>query len=70
MLIISIIHIIAIDKMPIHRGKDSKGPYYQFGYGRGAKFYYKPNDKQSRDRAYKRCLKQMGAMFANGYRGR
>lgn len=57
-------------KMPIHRGKDTKGSYYQFGYGHGAKFYYVSGNKQSRDRAYRKCLKQMGAMYANGYRAR
>ena len=55
--------------MPIHRGKDANGPYYQWG-GHGSKYYYKVKSKQSRLLAYKKAERQMGAAFANGYRGK
>ena len=29
--------------MPVHRGKDSKGPFYQWG-GEGKKYHYKSGD--------------------------
>lgn len=52
--------------MPIHRGKDSKGCFYQWG-GR-TKYYYTARDKASRDRAYNKALKQAQAAYAHGYR--
>lgn len=54
--------------MPIHRGKDRRGPYFQWG-NHATKYYYKSGDKQSRERAYKKCIKQMKAIFSSGYRG-
>lgn len=55
--------------MPIHRGKDSKGPYYQYGET-GKKYHYISNDKLSRDKAYEKALKQTQAIKASeGRRG-
>lgn len=53
--------------MPIHTGKDSKGDYVQWG-GHGAKYYYKPNDPESRDRARRKSQKQAAAAHASGFR--
>jgi len=53
--------------MPIHRGKDSKGPFYQWGHRK--KYYYKSGNKKSRERAKKLATQQMRAIFASGYRG-
>ena len=33
--------------MPVHQGRDSQGPFYQFG-SRGAKYRYTANDAVSR----------------------
>lgn len=54
--------------MPVSRGKDSKGPYYQWGDS-GKKYYYESGDKSSRDRAKERARKQGQAAHARGYRG-
>ena len=48
--------------MPIINGVDSNGHYYRFGMS--TKFYYKFNDLRSRRDAYKKCLKQVGAIFS------
>ncbi len=50
--------------MPIHRSKDSKGAYYQWGNQK--KYYYIAGNKASRERAYKKCVKQAQAIHANG----
>lgn len=53
--------------MPIHRGKDSKGPYYQWGSQK--KYYYIPGDTKSRERAYGKAVKQAQAIYSTGYKG-
>ena len=50
---------------PAKRGKDSKGHYYRWGGGQ--KYYYKPGNKASRERARKKAYKQAQAAFASGY---
>lgn len=52
--------------MPIHRGTDSKGPYYQ--WGDRAKYYYKPGNARSREAAYKKAAKQAQAAYSHGYK--
>lgn len=52
--------------MPVHRGKDFNGPYYQWG-NHGAKYYYHSGSKLSRDGAKKRAAKQGAAAHAAGY---
>jgi hypothetical protein len=42
--------------MPIHRGTDSKGSFYQ--YGEKKKYYYKTGSKRSREIAKAKCAKQ------------
>jgi hypothetical protein len=54
--------------MPVHRGKDSKGPFYQWG-GEGKKYHYTSGSKSSRDAAKKKAEKQGQAARASGYRG-
>ncbi len=54
--------------MPVHRGADSEGPYYQWGDS-GTKYHYKPGDRASRDAAKRRATKQGQAAHAHGYRG-
>ena len=51
--------------MPVHRGKDAKGPYYQWGHQK--KYYYKCGDKKSRDKAKEKAFRQARAIFASGY---
>lgn len=55
--------------MPVHRGSDSKGSYYQWGNS-GKKYYYTTNNVQSRNRAKEKAELQGKAAYANGYRGR
>jgi hypothetical protein len=54
--------------MPVHRGKDSDGPYYQWGNS-GKKYHYKTNDKKSRNTAKDKANKQGQAAHAGGYKG-
>jgi len=52
--------------MPIHRGRDSNGPYYQWGTQK--KYYYKSGDKISRNLAYEKARKQAVAIYATGWK--
>ena len=47
--------------MPVNRGNDTNGPYYRWG-NNGKKYYYVANNKQSRELARKKCLKQGAAI--------
>jgi hypothetical protein len=53
--------------MPVKRGRDSKGPYYQWGSQK--KYHYKPGDEAARKRAKRKAEKQGQAARASGYRG-
>ena len=53
--------------MPVHRGNDHYGPYYQWGSS-GKRYYYIINDKKSRDKAKQQAQTQGNAIFASGYR--
>lgn len=52
--------------MPVERGEDSKGPYYQWGDQK--KYHYTPGDKESREKAKKKAEKQGRAARASGYK--
>lgn len=52
--------------MPIHRGSDSKGPFYQ--YGNQKKYHYKANSTISRTRAKQKAINQMIAIIMSGYK--
>jgi hypothetical protein len=54
--------------MPVHRGEDSKGPYYQWGKS-GKKYHYTAGDASSRKAAKAKAEKQGQAARASGYRG-
>ena len=54
--------------MPVHRGKDKKGPYYQWGES-GKKYYYESGDPDSRKKAKQKAEKQGQAAHASGYKG-
>lgn len=54
--------------MPVRRGKDGKGPYYQWG-SRGKKYHYTPNDEPARQRAKRKAEKQGNAARAGGHKG-
>lgn len=54
--------------MPVHRSKDSEGPYYQWGES-GKKYRYESGNKQSRESARKKAERQGRAARASGYRG-
>ena len=48
--------------MPVIRGKDVKGPFYR--WGNLTKYYYKPNDKDSREIAKLKAQRQGGAVVS------
>lgn len=50
--------------MPIHQLHDKKGPYFQYGT-HGHKYYYKPHDIYSHDKAYELSLRQAQAIHAS-----
>ncbi len=52
--------------MPIHRSKDIKGPYYQWGRT-GKKYHYIAKDKTSRMAAYDKAKRQAHAIYASEY---
>jgi hypothetical protein len=54
--------------MPVQRGKDSDGAYYQWGDS-GKKYHYEAGNDSSRERAKDKAEKQGRAARANGYRG-
>ena len=54
--------------MPVKRGKDGKGPYYQWGDS-GKKYHYEPGIEDSREKAKDKATKQGRAARASGYRG-
>ena len=54
--------------MPVHRGRDSDGPYYQWGDS-GKKYRYESGNKESREAAKKKAKKQGQAAHAAGYKG-
>jgi hypothetical protein len=56
-----------VELVPVHRGKDSKGPYYQWGES-GKKYHYESGDKESRDEAKEKARRQGRAAHAAGYR--
>ena len=49
--------------MPAYRGRDSKGPFYRWGQS-GKKYYYTAGNKQSRERARQKALRQGRAIHA------
>lgn len=54
--------------MPVHRSKDSKGPYYQWGDA-GKKYHYEAGNEESRERAKQKAKRQGKAAHAAGYEG-
>jgi hypothetical protein len=54
--------------MPVRRGRDRKGPYYQWGDS-GKRYRYTAGDAGSRDRAKRQATRQGQAAHAHGYRG-
>ena len=53
--------------MPIHRGQDCKGPFYQWGKS-GKKYHYKSGSAISRKRAKQKAVNQMIAIHMSGFR--
>jgi hypothetical protein len=54
--------------MPVRRGKDKNGPYYQWGDS-GKKYHYEAGVKKSREAAKDKAEKQGRAARASGYTG-
>jgi hypothetical protein len=50
--------------MPVQRKADIKGSYYQWG-STGKKYYYLPNNRQSREKAKELAMRQGRAIQAN-----
>ncbi len=53
--------------MPIHNGRDSNGPFYQWGNS-GKRYHYIPGNKRSRDIAKQKATKQAVAIYSSGWR--
>ena len=53
-----------LNKMPVHRGQDKTGPFYQDGK-KGKKYHYIPNSKTSRTIAKDKAKKQAEAIHAS-----
>lgn len=53
--------------MPVHRGIDHNGPYYQWGY-HSKRYYYTSNNKRSRELAKKKARAVEIAAHAHGYK--
>ena len=49
--------------MPVHRGRDQRGPYYGYGAA-GKRYYYASGDASSRARAKNRAALQGRAIEA------
>lgn len=54
--------------VPVHRSKDSDGPYYQWGDS-GKKYHYEAGNTESREAAKEKAKKQGRAARASGYDG-
>lgn len=54
--------------MPVRRGKDGDGPYYQWGNS-GKKYHYESGNKSSREKARDKAERQGKAARASGYKG-
>lgn len=54
--------------MPVHRGKDSTGSFYQWGHRK--KYYYDSTSEISRKRAKAKAVRQAAAIYAHGWRER
>lgn len=52
--------------MPIHRGHDAIGYYYQWG-NIGKRYYYIPGNVKSENTARNKSNKQARAIYASGY---
>ena len=53
--------------MPVHRGVDREGPYYQWG-GHGKKYRYEAGNPPSREQAKRKAERQGQAAHAHGFR--
>lgn len=51
--------------MPVHKGEDEKGTFYQWGKS-GKKYYY--TDELSEKEAIEKANKQARAIYASGYK--
>lgn len=54
--------------MPVHRSKDGKGPYYQWGK-HGKKYHYEAGNAEDREAARQKAERQGRAARASGYEG-
>lgn len=54
--------------MPINYRKDKQGCYVQWG-NHGKKYHYECGNKDARERARRKALKQAMAAHANGFKG-
>jgi hypothetical protein len=59
-----------VRSVPVHRGKDGDGPFYQWG-DHGKRYRYEPGDRTSRERAKAEAARQGQAAHAHahGYGG-
>lgn len=55
--------------MPVHRGQDSIGAYFQWGQ-HGKRYYYIAGNARSRQIARNKATKQAIAIYSSGYKGK
>ena len=53
--------------MPVKRGKDSRGCFYQWGSQK--KYYFNCEDKSAAKQAKSKAHEQEAAAFASGFKG-
>ena len=56
--------LLVVIRMPVKRHEDRIGPYYQWGNS-GKKYRYTSGNERSRQKAYKKALKQGRAIIAS-----
>ena len=54
--------------MPIHRGQDKTGSFYQWGQT-GKKYYFDPDNTGSKTRALNKAKAQQTAIYSSGWKG-
>lgn len=54
--------------MPLYNGRDSNGPYFQWGLKGGKRYYYKPKNVISQGIAKAKAMRQARAIEASKHR--
>lgn len=55
--------------MPVHKGKDKDGPFFQWGNS-GKKYHFTKDNSSAEVAAHAKAQRQGVAAYANGYKGK